>query len=392
MAPFEEPLKVERKMISIFLPLLAPLSIWSLHSQRACKHRISLLSLLAGIALPLTSSAAAETYFERYGLLPGTPDIDLGTQPLGYPSGVITAVMQRDKILRKALDENKQALKSHPFRRGADMVKLLADQRLEAGLLGDMPTILAAVTSKVWIVGLVKQTFTAIVARELTQVSDLTGKRVAYAPGSSAHHSLLQGLASAGISEHQVTLVALEIDQMPDALEAGKIDAFAGWEPASTIALAKNKRNHILFRGLSSDYFVINQEFARRSPQAALKLVAGFVRAIQWMRHSQSNLNTATVWAMADTVAFSGKPAAVSVAQIAAITRREILDIPSAPTILSNPSAPPLRNEFLFLSKLGKLPADASAQQLESALSYGGLAQVMSDVEKFQIDRFDYQH
>lgn len=378
-------------MISIFLPLLAPLSICSLQSWRRCKRKIHLLSLLAGIVLPLTSFATAETYFERYALVAGSPDVDLGTQPLGYPSGVISAVMQRDKILRRTLEENKQALKTHPFRRGADMVKLLAEQKLEACLLGDMPTILAAVTSKVWIVGLVKQTFTAIVARELTQVSDLTGKRIAYVPASSAHHTLLQGLASAGINESQVTLIELGVDQMPDALEAGKIDAFAAWEPAPTIAIGKNRRNHILFRGISSDYFVINQEFARRSPQAALQLVAGFVRAIRWMRHSQANLDKATAWAMADTMAFSGKPPAISGTQIAAITRRDILDIPSAPTILRNRPTPPLKTEFQFLSKLGKLPANSSTQQLDSALNYGGLAEVMNDAEKFQIDRFDYE-
>ena len=56
------------------------------------------------------------------------------------------------------------------------------------------------------------------------------------------------------------------------------------------------------------------------------------------MRRSQLNLERAAGWALADTQAFAGVPAAagpnVTVAQIAAITRREILDVPSAPMIL----------------------------------------------------------
>ena len=101
------------------------------------------------------------------------------------------------------------------------MVALLADHRLEAGLLGDMPTILAAATANVWVVGLVKQTSTAIVAKGDTQVRGLAGKRIGYVEASSAHHTWLQALASAGLSESRVKLVALGVDEMPEALARG---------------------------------------------------------------------------------------------------------------------------------------------------------------------------
>lgn len=346
------------------------------------------LLCLAVLVLPLQGLCA--NYFDSYGLVPDSPAVDLGVQPLGYPSGVISTVMRHDRILQKALGSAGLPLKAHPFQRGADMVGLLGERRLEAGLLGDMPTLLSASAGQVWIVGLVKQTSTAIVAKGGAQVRSLQGQRIGYVEVSSAHHTLLQGLASAGLDESQVKMVPLRVDEMPEALERGDIDAFAAWEPAPSLALARNTGNRIVFRGLSADYFVLERSFALRHPEAALQLVAGFLRAIEWMQRSQRNVEKAAAWALAEAQAFSGKAAGLSTGQIVAITRREILDIPSAPAIVLGPHNTPLKTEFQFLNKLGKLPAGARWDQVESAFSYGGLARVLGAARKYQIATFDY--
>lgn len=343
------------------------------------------------LVLAFSPMSQAEEYFNRYGLSPASPALDLGVQPLGVPSGVISSVMRRDRILKKALDDARQPLQAHPFLRGADMVALLADRRLEAGLLGDMPTILSTSTGNTWVVGLVKQTSTAIVAKGDLQVSGLAGKRVAYVPTSSAHHTLLQALASAGLNESRVKLVAMRVDEMPNALERGEIDAFAAWEPAPSTALANSDRNRIVFRGLSSDYFVVERDFEKHQPEAARLLTAGFYRAIEWMRRSQGNIDKAARWVIADAEALSGKPVSLSMAQISSITRREILNIPSAPAIPANPVVPPLKNEFQFLATQGKLPPDAKQENVEAAFRYDGLARVLADPKKYRLRTFDYE-
>jgi ABC-type nitrate/sulfonate/bicarbonate transport system substrate-binding protein len=355
------------------------------------QRKIAKLFAFATLALVCATSSAAEEYFDRYGLSPASAVIDLGVQPLGFPSGVISAVMQRDRILKKTLEATKQPLKAHAFLRGADMVGLLAAHKLEAGLLGDMPTILAASAANVWVVGLVKQTSTAIVAKGDIQVGGLVGKRIAYVPFSSAHHTLLQGLASAGVSDTQITLVAMRIDEMPVALERGDIDAFAAWEPAPTLALGNSDKNRIVFRGQSTDYFVIERDFEKRQPEAARHLTAGFFRAIEWMRRSQANLDRAARWVLVDAEALSAKSTSLSIAQIGAITRREILNIPSAPVILENPNTAPLANEYQFLAKLGKLPEGAKQENVVAAFKYDGLARVLAEAKRYQLRTFDYE-
>ena len=349
---------------------------------------VPLVLLFNGMAFP----AFAEEYYDRYGLTPASAALDLGTQPLGYPNGVISSVMQRDRLLKAALAGVGHPMTAHAFRRGADMVALLADQRLEAGLLGDMPTILAAATGDVWIVGLVKQTSTAIVSNGNTRVAELAGKRLGYVPLSSAHQTLLQGLASVELGEGDVRLVPLGIEQMPDALARGEIDAFAAWEPAPSVALANNSKNHIVFRGLSADYLVVTRAFEKRSPEAARILVAGFARAIEWMRRSQKNVETAARWVRLDGESLSGKPPAATVEQIVAITRRDILNVPSAPVILTAPNTPPpLKNEFEFLRSQNKLSIKANWDNVASALRYEGLASVLKDPRKYAVHVFDYE-
>ena len=355
------------------------------------KGRSAWLALFLSTLLCI-APVSAEEYFDRYDLSPALAVLDLGAQPLGYPSGVISSVMQRDRRLQAALQSMGIGSKVYPFKRGADMIGLLSDGRLEAGLLGDLPTILTASARKVWIVGLVKQTSTAIVAKGDTQVGALIGKKIAYVPISSAHHTLLQGLASAGLKEDQVTLVSMGVEAMPLALARGEVDAFAAWEPAPTIALEKSTENRIVFRGRSSDYFVLERGFEAHNPEAARVLVAGFVRAIEWMRRSQKNVGKAARWVLADGEKFAGKPMVLSVEQIVAITRREILNIPSAPVILPLSSGErPLKSEFDFLQRMGKLPKEASWENLSDSFAYEGLKRVLSERQKYQITAFDYE-
>ena len=353
--------------------------------------RRGLAPCLAALAVAGVSAPAQADYFDQYGLRTGTPDVNLGTQPSGFPSGVISAVMRRDRILEAALDGLKLPLRSFGFRRGADMLPLLADRRLDAALLGDMPTLLSASTGMVWIVGLVKQTTAAVVARDNMVVGKFAGKRIGLVEASSAHLALLQGLRSAGLSEQQVTLVPMAVNDMPQALEDGKIDAFAAWEPFTTIALNKNPRNHVVFRGASSDYFVITRDLVRQQPQAALQLIAGFVRALEWMREAPGNLELAARWAMADSEAFTGSTAALTTAQVRAITRRELLDVPSAPVLLDDGGPPRLKAEFEFLRKLEKLSSASTWAQVEAALAYDGLAVVLGDARRYKLHSFDYR-
>ena len=348
--------------------------------------------VLALLALLCGTPAGAEEYYDRYDLAPREHGFDIGLQPIGYPVAMIGALMRRDRIMLQQLDKLAQPFNAFAFRRGPDIVRFLGKGRLEGGLLGDMPTIAAAVQGEIDIVGIAKLTTSSVVSREQGLIERLAGKRIGYVEGSSAHHALLQGLNSVGLSERQVTLVAMGVDDMPDALDKGTIDAFAAWEPAPSIALARSPNNRIIFRSQSTDFFVLSRDFTKAHPEAAREVIAGFVRALEWMRYSRRNTEQAARWAMADGEALTGKAAQVTVIQAVAIARREILDIPSAPAVpVAAGTDPVLTSEFRFLRRLGKIPENAPWQNVESALAYTGLREVLSNRTHYRVTSFDYR-
>jgi len=342
------------------------------------------------LCLPL--AAVCDDYSNRYDLSRETPALDLGVQPLGYPAAMIGAVLRHDRILKRRLDELGCPFATFPFRRGPDMLDLLADGRLEAGLLGDMPTIMLSMRTDVLIGGLAKRSATAVVTRDPGVLASMQGKRFAYVPGSSAHYTLLQALASVGLGEQSVTLVELAVDEMPAALEQARVDAFAAWEPAPSLALAHNPSARVVFRGTSSDYLVLTRRFVESKPEAARHLVAAFARSLEWMRQSRTNVETAARWAMADGAAFGGRAVDLTLAQAVAITRRELLDVPAAPALPDrNRDQEPLIGEFDFLQRIGKLPAGSRRERVAAAFTYDGLRQVYANPARYQPYSFDYE-
>lgn len=348
--------------------------------------------LLALTFLGLVQASFADEYYERYDLSPKATGFDVGLQPLGYPTGMVGAVMRRDKILQQQLEKLGQTFSAFSFQNGPDIVKFFGKGRLEGGLLGDMPTIAAAVQGEIDIVGIAKLTSSAVVSREKGLMAQLAGKRIGYVEGSSAHHALLQGLNSVGLTDRQVVLVPMGVDEMPDALDRGQIEAFAAWEPAPSVALSRTPANRIIFRSQSTDFFVLARSFTKAHPEAAREIVSSFVRSIEWMRKGRQNIEQAARWSMADGEALTGKPAHVSISQAVNIARHDILQVPSAPVVPPAVGSDPLLgSEFRFLRRIGKIPENASWESVQSAFSYTGLQEVLRNQTRYRIHNFDYQ-
>lgn len=349
----------------------------------ACLASCALLLLVGG-------PAAAQEYVQRYALTPNSAALDLGVQPLSYPNGVIGTVMRHDRILQAELSRLGTPLQTHAFKRGADMLTPINEHKLDAGLIGDMPTVIVASTQKVWIVGLAEVSQNAIVTRGGARVNDLAGKRIGYVPVSTAHSTLVQGLSAAKLSTSDVTLVPLSIGELPDALARGEIDAIAAWEPAIAQALTANRDNRIVFRSQSVDYFLVSRAFASQSPEAAQALVAGFVRAFGWMRQSPANVEKAAHWVLQEGQVFTGAPIAIAVSQVVNMTRDGILNIPSAPVIGMGSATTSLKAEYDLLASLKQLPEGAQWEHVASSFDYDGLRRVLAQPRQFKVRTFDY--
>lgn len=319
--------------------------------------------------------------------------IYMGAQPLAYPVAMVTELMRRDLLLQGYFAKNNKRLDQRVFFSGDEMLDHLKTDELQVAVLGDMPTITAATRGDILIAGLLKQEFSSIVARKFMQIKELKGKRIAYARGTTAHYTLLEGLGSAGLGEKDVTLVEMKVTEMPEALQNGLVDAFAAWEPAPTIALSMRSGNAAIYRGFNSSYLVINKRFFGKNPEDARQILASCIRAINWLRQSGlKNAEKTAIWSLESGASFAGKVSQLKVDQVVKITQQSLLDMSSLPLIPRTQSTgySPLAREFEFLKKVGKIPSDALWKTVNHSIARELLNEVISQPVPYRLHEFDY--
>jgi sulfonate transport system substrate-binding protein len=130
----------------------------------------------------------------------------------------------------------------------------------------------------------------------LTSVSQLKGKKIAVAQGSSADYHLLYVLKHAGLTAHDVQLVYLQPAQGLAAFESGAVDAWDVWPPF--IEQAKIEKGARVLAG--GQNFTGNYSYEVASPAA----VADPAKARE-IRQYLTVLNRAHVWANRHSAAWA---------------------------------------------------------------------------------------
>jgi sulfonate transport system substrate-binding protein len=123
------------------------------------------------------------------------------------------------------------------FTSGPPMLQALSAGDLDVGGVGDAPPVFAAAGgAKLAIVGALANdpnSAALLVPKNssIHAISQLKGKKIAVAQGSSADYHLLTVLNKAGLSVHDVTLEYLQPAEALAALSSGAVDAWDVWSP-----------------------------------------------------------------------------------------------------------------------------------------------------------------
>jgi sulfonate transport system substrate-binding protein len=137
----------------------------------------------------------------------------------------------------------------------------------------------------------------------LRQLSDLRGKRIAVANGSSAHGVLLNALQRAGLTDKDVQISFLQPAEAYSAFRGGDVDAWFTWDPYTSQAEQETGARILTGgEGLTNGYsFQVANRSALADPgrNAALRdYVLRLARAQTWAQ--QHPEQRAAAWA-ADT-------------------------------------------------------------------------------------------
>jgi sulfonate transport system substrate-binding protein len=190
-----------------------------------------LLSLLAAILFTTGCAATAQTP-------PGEVVLKVGDQK-GNAKAVLTAA--------GLLNDFPYRIEWSTFTSGPPLLEAASAGAIDLGGVGNTPPIFAAAANaKIAAVGVSKGQVEAdaILVPEnspLRSVSDLKGKNIAVAKGSSAHGQVLLTLRAAGLTTKDVTLNFLQPSDAYGAFTQGKVDAWAVWDPYTAQAQQEAK-------------------------------------------------------------------------------------------------------------------------------------------------------
>ena len=318
--------------------------------------------------------------------------INLGVQPLYSPTGFITEVMKRDAVLRKDLSALGMEVRFYAFFKGGDVNWFLRKGNIDVGIGGDMPAITAAATMDTVIPALIQQGFTSVVANRSMLIRELRGKKIGYAFGSNAHYALLKALSSGRLSEDQVKLISMDVNEMPEALQSGKVTAFSAWEPTPAITLMKYPENVVIHRYLSSGYIYFTKIFSDKYPEVVRQIVAAEIRALRWMQSSRENLLKASEWALQASERLTMQKVELSVEENASLAEDDILGIASAPIIPQNDLRQngSLFTEFEFLKALNQIPASANWKKVRGSFDLQIMIDVVTHSKEYKLNEFNY--
>lgn len=331
--------------------------------------------------------------YSGYDFSKNSKVIEIGTQPLWIPTSLISEAMKRDSVLNDVLLKQGFEIKFFPFYTSADLNFFINKGDLEAGIGGDLQTLTAIVVSDVVVSTLIMQGFCAFVAKKYFTIDEFRGKRLGIALGSNAHFALLRNLNNFGLSESDVDVIPLDVNEMPEALDKNIIDIFSACEPIPTIATNKYKDQLKIHRSLHRGYLYFTNLFSKKYPDVVRHIVAAEIRAIQWMQQNRSNLLTAGEWSLNAGEILSGNSLDLSVEQIANLAQKDIIGLSSNPMIPDNylKNDGPLIKQLEFLINAGKIPDSISWEKVVDNFDRTVVNEVIINPEKYSLNTFNYR-
>lgn len=133
------------------------------------------------------------------------------------------------------------------------------------------------------------------VGSPIKTLSDLSGKRIAVFPGSTATNLLKKYLTDKNLDVSTISFVQLPPAQHLGSLKAGFVDAVHAYEPTIAIALSKGGvrklRGSVYAAMLSPNPIsvsVVSAEFLKNHPKTAAKTISALQRACKFMKENDT--------------------------------------------------------------------------------------------------------
>lgn len=257
----------------------------SLSRRRLLGHAAGAAALLA---LPVARAAEGDGKVVRIGY---------------QKSSTLTLFLKSRGILEKAFEPQKVGVQWHEFTSGLPLLEALNVGALDlsADVADAVPPFALAAGAKLtyYAIETPSPTAQALVVKKdspITAVSQLKGRKIAFAKGAGAHFLLLEVLQKNGLSIRDIEPAYLNPADARAAFENGSVAAWVIWDPFLA-AVQRQSGARILADGHNlaayRRFYLASSEFAQKQPQVLQQVYDELKRAGDWVK---ANPGAAAEW------------------------------------------------------------------------------------------------
>ncbi|WP_409304438.1 sulfonate ABC transporter substrate-binding protein [Peribacillus sp. SCS-155] len=218
---------------------------------------------------------------------------------IGYQKNGPLVILKSLGTLEKALGPKGYKVEWKEFTSGTALLEALNAGSINFGRTGDSPPIFAQAANAPFIyvaAGKMKYEGSAILVpakSPIKELSDLKGKKIGFAKGSSSHYLLVKALEKSGISYTDIKPSFLQPGDGRVAFEKGNIDAWVVWDPFTADAQIHSKARILVNgKGLTTDrdFFLATREFESDHNEAVDIIVDEIRKSSQWANAHHNEL------------------------------------------------------------------------------------------------------
>jgi len=209
---------------------------------------------------------------------------------IGYQKTGVLVIARQQAILEKHFSAQGIAVKWIEFTSGPPMMEAMSNGSVDLGSVGDTPPIFAQAANAniVYVAGSPITNGQGILVQgdsDIHALTELRGKRVGVAKGTSAHNVLIAALEQAGLRYEDITPVYLSPPDAGPAFANRSIDAWAIWDPYFAIG-EKTQNGRILVNARevakTNSFYIANRDFANAHARETREIIEGLTEAAHW--------------------------------------------------------------------------------------------------------------
>ncbi len=217
---------------------------------------------------------------------------------VGYQKGGIFSLVRERKVFEKRLAglgvENVRWIE---FQFGPPLLEALGVGSVDIGAVGDTPPIFAqSAGAEVVYVASAPATQSAVLVPKnsaINSITELKGKKVAIAKGSSSHNFTIQALAKYKLNFSDIEPVYLAPADAIAAFARGSVDAWTVWDPYFALAEQLHGARAIITTSdvvVGQSFYLANRAFANAYPKVLLAALEELVEVYKWAAVNREQL------------------------------------------------------------------------------------------------------